>query len=100
MKGFLFAIVGDLISINALASAFLPGIILKEINASEKINIQTVISNSSLMFFLALTGIELTLAGLVLCINGLANKKGNKRFNMLGVVLSIFALILPSIAFS
>ena len=99
MKGFLFALVGDLLSINAIASAFLPGIILKEIDASEKMNIQTVISNSSLMFFLALTGIELTLAGLVLCINGLANKKGNKRFNMLGVVLSIFALILPSIAF-
>lgn len=98
MNGFIFAIVGDLISINALASAFLPGI--KEINASEKINIQTVISNSPLMLFLALTGIELAIAGLVLCIDGLANKKGNKRFNTLGVVLSIFALILPSIAFS
>ena len=100
MKGFLFALVGDLLSINAIASAFLPGIILKEIDASEKMNIQTVISNSSLMFFLALTGIELTLAGLVLCINGLANKKGNKGFNILGVVLSVFALIIPSIAFS
>lgn len=55
MKGFLFALVGDLLSINAIASAFLPGIILKEIDASEKMNIQTVISNSSLMLFLALT---------------------------------------------
>ena len=100
MKGFLFALVGDLLSINAIASAFLPEIILKEIDASEKMNIQTVISNSSLMFFLALTGIELTLAGLVLCINGLANKKGNKGFNILGVVLSVFALIIPSIAFA
>lgn len=99
MKGFILALVGDLMSINALASAFLPGIILKEITASEKINIQTVISNSPLMLFLGLTGIELAIAGLVLCIDGLANKKGNKRFNMLGVVLSIFALILPSIAF-
>lgn len=78
MKGFLFALVGDLLSINAIASAFLPGIILQEIDASEKMNIQTVISNSSLMFFLALTGIELTLAGLVLCIYGLAKKKETK----------------------
>lgn len=100
MKGFLFALVGDLLSINAISSAFLPGIILQEIDASEKMNIQTVISNSSLMFFLALTGIELSLAGLVLCINGLANKKGNKGFNFLGVVLSVFALIIPSIAFA
>jgi hypothetical protein len=100
MKGFLFALVGDLLSINAIAAAFLPGIILKEIDTPEKMNIQTVISNSSLMFFLALTGIELTLAGLVLCINGLANKKGNKGFNILGVVLSVFALIIPSIAFA
>lgn len=100
MKGFLFVLVGDLLSINAIASAFLPGIILKKIDASEKMNIQTVISNSSLMFFLALTGIELTLAGVVLCINGLANKKGNKGFNILGVVLSVFALIIPSIAFA
>ena len=83
MKGFLFALVGDLLSINAIASAFLPGIILQEIDASEKMNIQTVISNSSLMFFLELTGIEISLAGLVLCINGLANKKGYNGFNFL-----------------
>ncbi|MCR5607385.1 MAG: hypothetical protein K6F69_11295 [Treponema sp.] len=51
MKGFLVALVGDLLSINAIASVFLPGVILKEIDASEKMNIQTVISNSTLMFF-------------------------------------------------
>ena len=98
MKGFLLALIGDLLSINALASAVLPSFILNKLNAPKEMNLQAIISSSPLMLFLLLTGIELTLAGFVLSVSGLANKKGNKSFNILGIVLAACPLIFASIA--
>ena len=82
MKGFILALIGDVLSINAVAAAFLPSIILNKLNASKEMDMQAIISSSPLMLFLLLTGIELTIAGLVVCISGLVNKKGNKSFNI------------------
>lgn len=100
MKGFILTLIGNLLSINAVVSAFLPSTILKEINTTEAMSMQSIMQNSPIMIFLALSGIELTLVGLVVCISGLVNKKGSKCFNILGIVLSFLGLILPGALFS